>query len=457
VPGVRVADFPARKETPVRAHPRTARLRPTFRWTLAGTLVAAASMITPGAAVAAVGSAPAPTGAAAPSPAPSASPPAAVPAVPAGLPAGLEDLSPYLEQVSCDPAAKPGAVALGKLLLATYPGTSYAISRACGADGMASEHYEGRAADWMTSVRDPSGAARAEAFVGWLLAPDAQGRAFANARRLGVMYVIWNDRIWGSYAAGSGWRPYSTCARHPEVAWDTGCHRDHVHVSLSWAGAMGRTSFWSRRVAATDYGPCRPADLNWAPPYSGPNPAPCPSYPAVTAGAASSPVAAAIARYSGATVAPGSTGPVVTAVQRALGVPADGQFGSLTGAAVSAFRAAHGLPPGTSTDAATWRALRVAVASAPAPGPGPAPGRTPAPASGPSTSTPSPQAAPAPKPLSYGDSGPAVVALQRTLHVTPVSGWFGPVTRAAVTAFQRAHGLPATGIVDAATRRALPG
>ena len=26
------------------------------------------------------------------------------------------------------------------------------------------------------------------------------------ARRLGIQYVIWNKRIWGSYAAGGGWR-----------------------------------------------------------------------------------------------------------------------------------------------------------------------------------------------------------------------------------------------------------
>lgn len=36
-----------------------------------------------------------------------------------------------------------------------------------------------------------------------------------------------------------------------------------MHISLSWSGAMGRTSFWTKRVYADDYGPCRPRDLNW--------------------------------------------------------------------------------------------------------------------------------------------------------------------------------------------------
>jgi len=288
--------------------------------------------------------------------------PGAVPVAPARLPSRIEDPSPYLGQVSCDPTAKPGALALARMLVATYPGTSYGISRACGATDVPSEHYEGRAVDWMVARHDPRSAARVEALIGWLLAADARGHPFANARRLGVMYLIWDDRIWGSYAADAGWRPYRTCAEHPEPAWDTTCHRDHLHVSLSWAGAMGRTSFWTRSVAATDYGPCRPGDLNWAAPYRRPNALPCPPHHPVTAPDGAPPIAAELVRYSGATIAPGSTGPVVAAVQQALGVPATGFFGPLTAAAVTTFRRMHGLGRGTGLNAATWRALLVADA-----------------------------------------------------------------------------------------------
>jgi len=429
---------------------------PTVRWARRGLTVAVAAglLVAVGTGTAVAGGtpdpSPAPSSPAPSSPAPSGSPgpgtvaPAPDPAVPDGLPAALEDPSPYLRQVSCDPVAKPGATALGRLLVATYPGTSFGVGRACGADGIASEHYEGRAVDWMTPGRDPLGAARAAAVLRWLLAPDAQGHPFALARRLGVMYLIWDDHIWGSYAAEAGWRPYATCASHPDPSWDTACHRDHIHVSLSWAGATGRTSFWTRHVAATDYGPCRPADLNWAAPYATANPVPCPARTALTAPAGAPAVEVALVRDSGATVGPGSTGPVVTAVQRALGVDADGQFGAATAAALTAFRAAHGLPVGTTVDAATWRAL-LAAAAAPPTQAGAL--RPPPPPAGPLTLYRA-------QTLHYGSTGAAVRALQVALHVTP-SGWFGPLTQAAVSRVQAAHHLPVTGIVDAATWLAL--
>jgi D-alanyl-D-alanine carboxypeptidase (penicillin-binding protein 5/6) len=67
-----------------------------------------------------------------------------------------------------------------------------------------------------------------------------------------------------------------------------------------------------------------------------------------------------------------------------------------------------------------------------------------------------------PAPLKVGSSGPLVQALQRTLNrqLQPspglaVDGDFGPATEAAVKALQEARGLPVTGVVDAATFRAL--
>ena len=159
---------------------------------------------------------------------------------------------------SCDTRDKPGTVALGQLLKATYPGTTYGISRSCGSDALpTSEHYDGRAVDWFTNVRTAEGKARGNALVNWLTAKDAKGNVAANARRLGVMYIIWNNRIWGAYSPAAGWRPYSSCATHPAAASDTTCHRNHVHLSLSWEGAMRRTSWWTKTVARQDFGPCR--------------------------------------------------------------------------------------------------------------------------------------------------------------------------------------------------------
>jgi hypothetical protein len=107
----------------------------------------------------------------------------------------LDEPAPYQPQTTCSPRPKPGVVGFQRIVLASFPGTgSSGISRDCS--------------------------------IG--------GRRFAMARRLGVMYIIHNRRIWGSYRATEGWRPY--VGANP--------HTDHVHFSFSWAGARKQTSYW---------------------------------------------------------------------------------------------------------------------------------------------------------------------------------------------------------------------
>jgi hypothetical protein len=151
----------------------------------------------------------------------------------------IETMAPYVPQTSCQPAAKIGTVSLQAYLQKKYPGTgSDGISRACNIGGR-SEHKEGRAFDWAVNYYNPKQRAQAEAMLHWLLKRDKMGRQFANARRLGVMYVIWDRQIWST--SDPVWRPYSGAS----------AHRDHVHISLSWAGARGKTSFWTGNVART--------------------------------------------------------------------------------------------------------------------------------------------------------------------------------------------------------------
>ena len=57
--------------------------------------------------------------------------------------------------------------------------------------------------------------------------------------------------------------------------------------------------------------------------------------------------------------------------------------------------------------------------------------------------------------LQLGSKGSAVKELQRKLHVSPVSGYFGNETRSAVKRFQRGHGLTADGVAGPATLRKL--
>jgi hypothetical protein len=113
-------------------------------------------------------------------------------------------------------------------------GRNGGISRDCSIGGR-SEHKEGRAFDWMLSVNRPKERAVAEQFITWLLDEGPNGEAAYIARRLGVMYVIWNGRIWSADHSWLGWLRY----RGPNP------HTDHIHISLTWSGALKRTSFWT--------------------------------------------------------------------------------------------------------------------------------------------------------------------------------------------------------------------
>jgi hypothetical protein len=201
---------------------------------------------------------------------------AKTPKAPRSVSADIESLASYVGQTSCDPHIKRGTAKLGKLLTSTYPGTTFASTYPCGTDGSQSEHYEGRAIDWMVSARDKTQHAEAHAFIGWLLSTDKYGNTDAMARRLGVMYVIFNNRMWGAWSGQ--WEEYNGCL-HKKMqakADDNACHRTHVHISLSWNGARGKTTFWSGKVAPTDYGPCRKKGHPYAPKWKQPNHTGCP-------------------------------------------------------------------------------------------------------------------------------------------------------------------------------------
>ncbi|MEA2396216.1 MAG: peptidoglycan DL-endopeptidase CwlO [Solirubrobacteraceae bacterium] len=155
---------------------------------------------------------------------------------------------------------------------------------------------------------------------------------------------------------------------------------------------------------------------------------------ALAAVALTGPTAGAMAAAKSATttvsvgLSRGDSGPQVRALQRALGIVADGIFGPQTEQAVRSFQAAHGLE--------TTGAVGPRTASALGSGAG-------------ATSV----AAPTNAPRAGGGSA-TVRAVQRVLGVD-VDGRIGPQTRGALRAFQRAHGLPAHGRADAATLQAL--
>ena len=152
----------------------------------------------------------------------------------------IEVPAPYQPRFLCTPTIRPGVTAFRDLVLKTYSGTaSVSEGRPCAA-GATSEHMDGRAWDWGVNVTNTKQKAQAGALLSWLLAPDAYGNDFAMARRLGVMYVIWNERMWSSYSGT--WKPYACSGA-------TNCHRDHMHFSFGWAGARKKTSYWTNAVS----------------------------------------------------------------------------------------------------------------------------------------------------------------------------------------------------------------
>ena len=137
-------------------------------------------------------------------------------------------------QDTCDPVAKPGVIGFKDLLNASYGSHTSSIIRSCSAAGV-SEHKEGRALDYSLDVNNSAEHAIADNIIGWLLATDNHGNQHAMARRLGIMYMIWNRQIWSAHLASEGWRVYD--GPNP--------HTDHIHFSFSWAGALERSTWWT--------------------------------------------------------------------------------------------------------------------------------------------------------------------------------------------------------------------
>jgi hypothetical protein len=164
----------------------------------------------------------------------------------------VDAASPYEAQTTCTKAPRPGTVALANWLMSTYKRTgSMGMMRACGSGGT-SEHKDGRAFDWKADVRKKATRRAAYDFINKALAPDAAGNAHALARRMGIMYIIYNDTIWSSYRDFAP-RPYlnAGCKKRKKCS-RTLRHLDHVHISLGYAGAAAQTSWYRSRGVASE-------------------------------------------------------------------------------------------------------------------------------------------------------------------------------------------------------------
>ena len=246
----------------------------------------------------------------------------------------VDDVPAYVPQTSCDPREKVGITAFKNLVMKAFPGGSdWGSSRNCTDDGI-SEHLEGRAWDWNMNVKNPAQFSQAGQLLQWLTKNNG-----VNARRLGIMYIGYNYRIWGAYRAREGWRQLN----------NSNPHTDHVHFSFSWNGATKSTSFWAGKTFSEDYGPCRVYNGQPAPLRTKRNVNGCPS------------PAALPAKYRGAGLLwRGSSGARVELVQSKLAVtPRSGFFGALTQQAVARYQKERGLPVTGAVDARTWVSLGI--------------------------------------------------------------------------------------------------
>jgi len=171
-----------------------------------------------------------------------------------GLPAQaleLEDYAPYQPQTRCSPRAKQGTKMMGRWIVNHYNGGYGPISRACTGGGT-SEHKEGRAFDWMLDATKYADRQRARRLKERLFAARADGEGHVLARRMGIMYIIWNDHIYSSYDQFERRDYLSSSCKTRRSCSRTLRHRDHMHISITRKAARAETSFYLARLAQTD-------------------------------------------------------------------------------------------------------------------------------------------------------------------------------------------------------------
>jgi len=114
---------------------------------------------------------------------------------------------------------KPNAIKVHRAARAKFPQiTTYYTVRA----GVFTDHSTGRALDLMIpNYRSASGKAFGYKVAAW---------AKANAKPLGINYVIWNQHIWNVQRDSEGWRSMA------DRGGDSANHKNHVHITVFAAG-----------------------------------------------------------------------------------------------------------------------------------------------------------------------------------------------------------------------------
>ena len=171
----------------------------------------------------------------------------ALPAQAAPLP--LEDYAPYQPQTRCSPTAKPGTTQLSRWIVYRFDGGYGPISRACTSGGT-SEHKEGRAFDWTLDATKKADRLRAAAMLERIFRARKDGEEHVLARRMGIMYIIWNDHMYSAYDHFERSDYLSSSCTTKAGCSKTLRHRNHMHISLTRKAARAETSWYVARNAS---------------------------------------------------------------------------------------------------------------------------------------------------------------------------------------------------------------
>ena len=133
------------------------------------------------------------------------------------------------DAMSCPPSGSSGESGLNpdalRVLRCIHRGwPQIAIFYGVGSRSGTGDHPAGNAVDVMIpNYASPGGVALGEEIAAWVM---------QNRKKLGLKYVIWNERIWSVERQQEGWRLCGTAAASCyNGSNDTAAHRDHVHVS----------------------------------------------------------------------------------------------------------------------------------------------------------------------------------------------------------------------------------
>ena len=153
-----------------------------------------------------------------------------------------EDYASYQPEKGCRDKPRPGTRRLARWINENFSGAAVASMRRC--DKSTSEHQDGRAIDWMMDATKRKDRREVRRFFKQLMAIEAREHPHALARRMGIMYLIWDDGMYSAYRT-SGADHFERRKYGCACGSKTSRHRDHVHISLGVRGSRARTSWFT--------------------------------------------------------------------------------------------------------------------------------------------------------------------------------------------------------------------